>query len=116
MAKYLLKSGGFWPATFHERNESSQYALLADGEGNDTGSAYGSDRLVVENGHINDVSGSNSLKDSMTSTENMGVASTEDKLNIRETAWLSFEFSILWVGGGSGFLDCSGILMTHSSL
>ncbi|KAL8722946.1 MAG: hypothetical protein Q9225_000638 [Loekoesia sp. 1 TL-2023] len=96
LAKYLFKSGGIWQAAFHERNKSFQYALLADGEGNDTGSASGNNRLAVENGHIDNVSGSNSLKDSMTSTENVGVASTEDKLNIRETAWLSFEFSILW--------------------
>lgn len=89
--KYFLETRGAWSNAFHKREETFEYAPLADGERNESSGA--------ENGHDIYVFDGDNFKDTR-STENLDKIATESKITVRETAWLSFEFSFLWVSSG----------------
>lgn len=94
-ARYLLKSRGAWSIFSQKRQNTFEYTPLADGERNEIRGSDGYNGSTIENGHSDDVSGGDSLKD----TRLMGDVDklpANAKINIRETASLSFEFSFLW--------------------
>lgn len=107
LVRYLLNSGGSWSVPFRKRKEPFKYAPVADDERNETQGSEDCNGSTVENGHIVDESDGNNLKDTR-STGNVDKVPAEAKINVRKTASLSFEFSILWVRTECGLPDCNG--------
>ena len=103
--KNLSKFGATWRTTFRRQKGSGKYALLADGERDEPQKVTGDGGSAVNDNHGPH---ENSFGDNTRPIEDVDISSTEDKLNTREIAWLSFEFSILWVGTEGGFFKSSG--------
>ena len=92
-AKRLWASGGSLQGAIHDQGQTTLYSPVSEGEHeafvkpDDELEAHGTDRsqrnLLF-------------LEDSINRTGSLEEI-VETRLNIRETAWLSFEFCILWV-------------------
>ena len=57
----------------------------------------GEDGYTADGGGVNNESMPENMSGSTGFTQGVGIEAPEDRLSIRDTAWLSFEFSILWV-------------------
>lgn len=58
---------------------------------------HSEDGCVADSGDVNDAAVSDHTRGSTGLPVGAGIETVEDRLGIRDTAWLSFEFSILWV-------------------
>lgn len=93
----LLDSNGTWRHLLRRRPTETKYALLVETESNTSTKVGGDDNSAVLDGHINDGPNTNDGTDNTGPIERAVVKAVEDRLTIRDTAWLSLEFSILWV-------------------
>ncbi|KAI4166931.1 MAG: hypothetical protein LQ343_007634 [Gyalolechia ehrenbergii] len=114
LVRYLLNSGGSWSVPFRKRKEPFKYAPVADDERNETQGSEDCNGSTVENGHIVDESDGNNLKDTR-STGNVDKVPAEAKINVRKTASLSFEFSILWFAANYFTASCLEYTSVSSS-
>ncbi|KAL9006788.1 MAG: hypothetical protein Q9188_000475 [Gyalolechia gomerana] len=105
------ESDGF---PFRKRKEPFKYAPVADDERNETQGSEDCNGSTVENGHIVDESDGNKLKDTR-STGNVDKVPAEAKINVRKTASLSFEFSILWFAANYFTASCLEYTSVSSS-
>ncbi|KAL9599751.1 MAG: hypothetical protein Q9219_003634 [cf. Caloplaca sp. 3 TL-2023] len=95
LVRYLIKSQNIWPNVFRQGRQSIRYAILAESEPNHPGRRIDGDRSSLENSHV-EVSESDRLAEHTGSAENVGNEKSGDMLDLRETAWLSLQFSFLW--------------------
>ena len=93
----LLHPGRLWRYFARQRQKDTNYAPLAEDEGNTVIKSDGEDGYTAEGGDVNDASMPEPMRGSTGFTGAAGIEAPGDKLSIRDTAWLSFEFSILWV-------------------
>lgn len=68
-----------------------------DGDGNIFGRKSNEEESAIHKGIRTDPSESSSSSDTTSPVGDIPTRAVEDKLGNRETAWLSLEFSILWV-------------------
>ncbi|KAL8683770.1 MAG: hypothetical protein Q9186_000256 [Xanthomendoza sp. 1 TL-2023] len=92
----LLDAKGSWRHLIRKGHKETKYALLAEDEQNTSAKADSEGDPIVYNGHMNGGSSPNNGMASTGPTEGAAVKGAEDRLTIRDTAWLSLEFSILW--------------------
>ncbi|KAL8999334.1 MAG: hypothetical protein Q9169_001760 [Polycauliona sp. 2 TL-2023] len=92
----LVDSTGLWRHVFQQRRKDTKYALLAEDERNLVVKSDGEDGRIADGGDTNDGSGPDNPGGSTGLTEATGTEAVVGRLSIRDTAWLSFEFSILW--------------------
>lgn len=97
LIRFLLTSNGPWQAMFHKREEFFEYAPLVDGSGHVSGARRSHDEPLMRNGYATGAPEGGSPRTSTRLREENARTSVEDRLDFRETAWLSLEFSILWV-------------------
>ncbi|KAI4119130.1 MAG: hypothetical protein LQ345_000917 [Seirophora villosa] len=81
---------------FHKREEFFEYAPLVDGSGHVSGARRSHDEPLMRNGYATGAPEGGSPRTSTRLREENARTSVEDRLDFRETAWLSLEFSILW--------------------
>lgn len=93
----LLGPNGLWRHPIRHRSKDTKYALLAEEERNTVVETHSEDGRLADSGNLNDGSVSDHLRGGTGLPEGPAMENVEDKLSIRDTAWLSFEFSILWV-------------------
>ncbi|KAL8760216.1 MAG: hypothetical protein Q9199_000239 [Rusavskia elegans] len=93
----LLGPNGLWRHLLRQRRKDTKYALLAEDEHNAVIKTHSEDGCVADSGDVNDAAVSDHTRGSTGLPVGAGIETVEDRLGIRDTAWLSFEFSILWV-------------------
>ncbi|CAO1599136.1 hypothetical protein XANCAGTX0491_002878 [Xanthoria calcicola] len=92
----LLGPNGLWRHLIRHRSKDTKYALLAEDERNTVVKTHSEDDRLADSGNLNDGSVSDHMRGGTGLPEGPGMENVEDKLSICDTAWLSFEFSILW--------------------
>ncbi|KAL8675018.1 MAG: hypothetical protein Q9168_000613 [Polycauliona sp. 1 TL-2023] len=92
----LLGSNPLWRHLFQRPQQDTKYALLAEDERNIVVKPDGDGDRIADGADVTDGSGSNNPRRSMGLTEATGLEVAVDRLSVRDTAWLSFEFAILW--------------------
>ncbi|KAL8658151.1 MAG: hypothetical protein Q9226_001234 [Calogaya cf. arnoldii] len=93
----LLGPNGRWRHLVPRRQTDAKYALLAEDERITVVKTGGEEGRIADCGIVNDGSIPNNQKETTGLPEGADVEAVEDRLSIRDTAWLSFEFSVLWV-------------------
>ncbi|CAL8574547.1 hypothetical protein XPA_000503 [Xanthoria parietina] len=92
----LLGPNSLWRHLIRHRSKDTKYALLAEDERNTVVKTHSEDGRLADSGNLNDGSVSDHMRGGIGLPEGPGIENVEEKLSIRDTAWLSFEFSILW--------------------
>lgn len=108
LIRYLLTSNGPWQAIFHNREEFVGYAPLVDGSDHVSGARRSHDEPLMRNGYATGAPEDGSPRFSTRLRKENARTSVEDRLDFRETAWLSLEFSILWVTSRSYIFVATG--------
>ncbi|KAI4279294.1 MAG: hypothetical protein LQ337_000325 [Flavoplaca oasis] len=92
----LWPPGGLWRHLTRQRQKNTKYAPLAEDEQNIVIKPDGEDGYAADGGGTNDEFMPENMRGSTGFTQAAGIGASGDRLSIRDTAWLSFEFSILW--------------------
>lgn len=93
----LLGPDGLWRHLIRQRRKDTKYALLAEDEHNTVIKTHSEDGCIADSGDVNDNANSDHIRESTGLPVGASIETVEDRLSIRDTSWLSFEFSILWV-------------------
>ncbi|KAL8801376.1 MAG: hypothetical protein Q9182_004490 [Xanthomendoza sp. 2 TL-2023] len=96
LLKYLLDPHGSWRHLFRKGHKETKYALLVEDERNTAAKADSQGDPSGYNGQMDGGLSPNNGTDSTGPTDRAAVKGIGDKLTIRDTAWLSLEFSFLW--------------------
>lgn len=91
LIRHVATSDGASQAFFRKRGEPVKYTPLPEGDSNVFRGRTDEEESAVRNGYITDAS------EPSGSGVDTPATDIESGLDIRETAWLSFEFSMIWV-------------------
>ncbi|KAL8785506.1 MAG: hypothetical protein Q9213_003332 [Squamulea squamosa] len=92
----LLSSNGIWRHLLRQRQKDTKYALLAEDERNTLVKVDSKDARVADGDYVNEGPDANHPTENTGTSEGVVTAAIAERLTIRDTAWLSLEFSMLW--------------------
>ncbi|KAL9606820.1 MAG: hypothetical protein Q9179_000028 [Wetmoreana sp. 5 TL-2023] len=97
LVKRAVFPDGIWRAVLQREKGGIKYTPLVEGEQATSFKGVNGDDGMINNGYINERPDPDVVDDGTRSPDSMSTMSPKDIMDVRETAWLSFEFSILWV-------------------
>lgn len=97
LIRYIIASSGAWRSIFYKQERPVKYEPLAERDQDASGGHNSEAESALPNGHITDAPVPSRSSDASKPRGDLSVTSSNDRLDIRETAWLSFEFSMIWV-------------------
>ncbi|KAL8768922.1 MAG: hypothetical protein Q9209_004977 [Squamulea sp. 1 TL-2023] len=92
----LLSSNGIRRHLLRQRQKDTKYVLLAEDERNTLVKTVSKDARVADGDYVNDGSNANYPTENTGTSKGVVLEAIVEKLTIRDTAWLSLEFSMLW--------------------